>query len=135
MAGYNMVNAVQGCLLHQQRPLYLQPVNEHGRYPWMASDDIKHNMGEQIEDAGASCSNGGKGHNRLNDEEGLSTEPDVIWRANDVLMDQAPGPGDSSISFNAVSNTYTLEDDQDGSHCTTSTSPFNHCLHKAPPSS
>ena len=30
-----MVNAVRAHLLEQQRPLYLQPVDENGRYPWM----------------------------------------------------------------------------------------------------
>ncbi|KAG0197548.1 hypothetical protein BGX33_000520, partial [Mortierella sp. NVP41] len=35
MAGHNIANAVQGHLLEQQRPLYLQPVDTDGQYPWM----------------------------------------------------------------------------------------------------
>ncbi|KAF9080153.1 hypothetical protein BGX23_002572, partial [Mortierella sp. AD031] len=35
MAGHNIANAVQGHLLEQQRPLYLQPVDSDGKYPWM----------------------------------------------------------------------------------------------------
>ncbi|KAG0294208.1 hypothetical protein BGZ98_001851, partial [Dissophora globulifera] len=35
LAAHNMVNAVQGHLLHQKRPLYLQPVDKDGHYPWI----------------------------------------------------------------------------------------------------
>lgn len=125
MAGHNMVNAVQGHLLHQQRPLYLQPVDEQGRYPWMASEDVEE-IGQQIEDTstsstsfnavsntsttenntGAGSSNSGK---RGNHEDGLSG---IVWGAMDVAMDQAPEPVDSNSSFNVDSNTSTLENDQ-----------------------
>ncbi|KAF9356649.1 hypothetical protein BGX26_004962 [Mortierella sp. AD094] len=47
MAGHNMVNVVQGHLLHQKRPLYLQPVDENGHYPWMETEitrDAKDSM-------------------------------------------------------------------------------------------
>jgi hypothetical protein len=36
MAAENMCRIVQGYLMKQERPLYLQPVTEAGRYPWMA---------------------------------------------------------------------------------------------------
>ncbi|KAG0244112.1 hypothetical protein BG011_003038, partial [Mortierella polycephala] len=35
MAGHNMCNAIRGHLLEQQRPLYLQPQDSAGNYPWM----------------------------------------------------------------------------------------------------
>ena len=38
MAGHNMCNAILGQLEHQQRPLYLQPVDADGSYPWMQQD-------------------------------------------------------------------------------------------------
>jgi len=44
MAGHNMCNIVQGHLLEQQRPLYLQPVTKNGVYPWMkdlSSSEVK----------------------------------------------------------------------------------------------
>ncbi|KAG0058547.1 hypothetical protein BGZ92_007139, partial [Podila epicladia] len=34
MAGHNMCNAIQGHLLHQQRPHYLQPYDKDGNYIW-----------------------------------------------------------------------------------------------------
>lgn len=34
MAGHNIANAIQGHLLNQQRPEYLQPVDSDGDYPW-----------------------------------------------------------------------------------------------------
>ncbi|KAG0312601.1 hypothetical protein BG000_006183, partial [Podila horticola] len=34
MAGHNICNAVQGHLLKQQRPRYLQPKDVNGHYPW-----------------------------------------------------------------------------------------------------
>ncbi|KAF9152205.1 hypothetical protein BGX20_005209 [Mortierella sp. AD010] len=36
MAGHNICNVVRGHLLYQQRPLYLQPKDSDGEYPWMA---------------------------------------------------------------------------------------------------
>ncbi|KAF9990403.1 hypothetical protein BGZ75_001885, partial [Mortierella antarctica] len=35
MAGHNIGNIVRSHLLYQQRPLYLQPRDEAGKYPWM----------------------------------------------------------------------------------------------------
>jgi hypothetical protein len=35
MASENMNNVIKGHLIHQQRPLYLQPRREDGSYPWM----------------------------------------------------------------------------------------------------
>ncbi|KAG9071286.1 hypothetical protein KI688_005497 [Linnemannia hyalina] len=35
MASKNMNNAIKGHLIHQQRPLYLQPQRRDGTYPWM----------------------------------------------------------------------------------------------------
>lgn len=35
MAGHNMCNIVKTHLLTQTRPLYLQPIDEEGHYPWM----------------------------------------------------------------------------------------------------
>ncbi|KAF9983081.1 hypothetical protein BGZ80_007462, partial [Entomortierella chlamydospora] len=37
MAAQNMSNIVQGYLLKQERPLYLQPKTADGGYPWMKS--------------------------------------------------------------------------------------------------
>ncbi|KAF8938778.1 hypothetical protein BGZ47_008442, partial [Haplosporangium gracile] len=34
MAGHNIADAIQGHLLNQQRPDYLQPVDSDGNYPW-----------------------------------------------------------------------------------------------------
>jgi len=34
MAGHNMANIVQGHLLTQQRPRYLQPMDAEGKHPW-----------------------------------------------------------------------------------------------------
>ncbi|KAF9982287.1 hypothetical protein BGZ65_003029, partial [Modicella reniformis] len=39
MAAHNMCNAIRGHLLHQTRPLYLQPVDKDGNYPWMKDTD------------------------------------------------------------------------------------------------
>ncbi|KAF9126355.1 hypothetical protein BGW39_006691 [Mortierella sp. 14UC] len=36
MASDNMNNAIQDHLIHQQRPLYLQPRRQDGSYPWMS---------------------------------------------------------------------------------------------------
>ncbi|KAG9067159.1 hypothetical protein KI688_011940 [Linnemannia hyalina] len=38
MAAFDMYNLVQNYFLHQQHPLYLQPVDEDGHYPWMEED-------------------------------------------------------------------------------------------------
>lgn len=35
MAGHNMCNVIRGHLRSQVRPLYLQPVDKDGKYPWM----------------------------------------------------------------------------------------------------
>lgn len=35
MAGHNMVNIVRSHVEQQQRPLYLQPVDKDGHYPWL----------------------------------------------------------------------------------------------------
>ncbi|KAI7825704.1 hypothetical protein BC939DRAFT_476140 [Gamsiella multidivaricata] len=35
MVEYNICNVVRSHLLHQQWPLYLQPVDKEGHYPWM----------------------------------------------------------------------------------------------------
>ncbi|KAF8931278.1 hypothetical protein BGZ58_007727 [Dissophora ornata] len=35
MAGHNICNVILGHLEHQQRPLYLQPVDVDNNYPWM----------------------------------------------------------------------------------------------------
>lgn len=37
MAAENMSNVVQGYLLKQERPLYLQPKTADGKYPWVES--------------------------------------------------------------------------------------------------
>ncbi|KAF9110941.1 hypothetical protein BGX27_005676 [Mortierella sp. AM989] len=43
MAGHNICNAIRGHLHDQQRPLYLQPVDEKGEYPWMrAANPIRY---------------------------------------------------------------------------------------------
>ena len=34
-AGHNMCNIARSYILHQTRPLYLQPVDAEGNYPWM----------------------------------------------------------------------------------------------------
>ena len=39
MAAQNMVNIVRGHLLRQERPLYLQPIDEDNRYPWVEKVD------------------------------------------------------------------------------------------------
>ena len=36
MAAENMCKIIQGHLVEQERPRYLQPVTEDGRYPWTA---------------------------------------------------------------------------------------------------
>jgi hypothetical protein len=38
MAGHNIANVIQDYLHHQERPLYLQPVDASGNYPWMKSE-------------------------------------------------------------------------------------------------
>jgi hypothetical protein len=38
MAGHNICNAIQGHLLNQQRPLYLQPKDTDGNYLWMQNN-------------------------------------------------------------------------------------------------
>ncbi|KAI1314437.1 hypothetical protein EDD11_002181 [Mortierella claussenii] len=35
MAGHNICNAIRGHLVNQVRPLYLQPMDKDGKYPWM----------------------------------------------------------------------------------------------------
>ncbi|KAF9176568.1 hypothetical protein BGZ51_000312, partial [Haplosporangium sp. Z 767] len=35
MAGHNITNIVCHHLIHQQRPLFLQPIDSQGRFPWM----------------------------------------------------------------------------------------------------
>lgn len=189
-----MVNAVRAHLLEQQRPLYLQPVDENGRYPWMeetkSGEDGSSNSNSNSKNPWPTVENGvdstetemgiwGSGYTMdfgdkaaqfigagtsgasstscvresnqdnsqrvpkglapkevdqikailrralqhqeeeeesPNDEDGALTEPGVVWGAVDVIMDQAPGPGESSTSLNAVFSTCTPENDYDDSH-------------------
>ncbi|KAF9084795.1 hypothetical protein BGX23_010228 [Mortierella sp. AD031] len=60
MAAHNMCNVVRGHLLEQQRPLYLQPVDADGNYPWMQKDqnDSNQNKGKDaMEEAASTSSN------------------------------------------------------------------------------
>jgi hypothetical protein len=41
MAGHNMCNIIQGHLLNQKRPHYLQPRDSNGKYPWEDSSRPK----------------------------------------------------------------------------------------------
>ncbi|KAK3827375.1 MAG: hypothetical protein J3R72DRAFT_457060 [Linnemannia gamsii] len=50
MAGHNMSNIIKTHLLAQTRPLYLQPVDDEGHYPWMEDGESS-----RI-DTGSSCS-------------------------------------------------------------------------------
>ena len=45
MAAQNMCKAVQGHLTRQERPLYLQPVDAGGNYPWMESTSTSSTTG------------------------------------------------------------------------------------------
>ncbi|KAF9202300.1 hypothetical protein BGZ49_007506 [Haplosporangium sp. Z 27] len=45
MAGHNICNVVRGYLLYQQRPRYLQPVDENGNYPWMPTSGFVESSG------------------------------------------------------------------------------------------
>ncbi|KAK3821501.1 MAG: hypothetical protein J3Q66DRAFT_333459 [Benniella sp.] len=40
LGAQNIVNAVRGQLLDQERPLYLHPVDQDGRYPWLEARGI-----------------------------------------------------------------------------------------------
>ncbi|KAG0211194.1 hypothetical protein BGX28_008374 [Mortierella sp. GBA30] len=66
MAGNNIANVVQGHLLHQQRPLYLQPVDGNGHYPWMQAMSSS----SSSSNSGGSSSNGGSSSSsNSNDDE------------------------------------------------------------------
>ncbi|KAG0292900.1 hypothetical protein BGZ97_005482 [Linnemannia gamsii] len=41
MAGHNMCNIIQGHLLHQKRPHYLQPYDKNGNYIWEIEDNTQ----------------------------------------------------------------------------------------------
>ncbi|KAF9537458.1 hypothetical protein EC957_008100 [Mortierella hygrophila] len=69
MASENMNNAIKDHLIHQQRPLYLQPRRQDGSYPWM-----------DVAASGGSGSGGGEAG-------GLSAE------AMDISGDGAGGSG------------------------------------------
>ena len=54
MAGHNIANVVRGHLINQQRPLYLQPVDKDGSYPWMSertSGSTGNNSGSSVNTA------------------------------------------------------------------------------------
>ncbi|KAF9339591.1 hypothetical protein BGX26_009265, partial [Mortierella sp. AD094] len=105
-----MVNAVQGHLLHQQRPLYLQPVDEDGHYPWMESENAEHaedEVNQSIEETSVSCSSTSTYVNLQVDENGprpwTETETEIIWRAGDSMDTEDDGgqvleAGNSSAS-------------------------------------
>ncbi|KAF9089214.1 hypothetical protein BGX27_002542 [Mortierella sp. AM989] len=81
MAGHNMVNIVQGHLLHQQRPLYLQPVDENGHYPWMETEiarDAKDSM--DTENTGVA-----------EDKDGQALEETSSSSINDCIPENAQG--------------------------------------------
>ena len=82
MAAHNMVIAVQGHLLHQQRPLHLQPVDEQGRYPWMGTGDAgnaEDNTSQSIVETSISCSNSSSNyHIHPVDESGPWTEAEIV---------------------------------------------------------
>ena len=110
MAAHNMVIAIQGHLLHQKRPLYLQPVDEQGRYPWMGTGDAgdaEDNTSQRIEETSISCSScSGNYHIQPVDESGAGDPMDMQKR-----VDQALEPGDSTSNS-------TLEKDQGSSNRT-----------------
>lgn len=57
MAGHNICNVVRGHLLNQERPLYLQPMDATGTFPWMRSRGVKREASAELEEvAGESSS-------------------------------------------------------------------------------
>jgi len=62
MAGHNMCNAIRGHLLEQQRPLYLQPQDSAGNYPWMQDKpSFRPHSGRYGRQEGAKRKAGGEG--------------------------------------------------------------------------
>lgn len=130
MAAQNMVNAVRGHLIHQQRPLYLQPVNENGEYPW----EKQENVGSAEDKASQltvelKC---GSSSASTNYSPRQSDESELLWEAMDVdgvatwgyglLMEtedqckQAPEPSDDNTNLSTCSNKWIPENDQDDFH-------------------
>ncbi|KAF9930956.1 hypothetical protein FBU30_011065, partial [Linnemannia zychae] len=54
MAGHNICNIVRGHLVNQQRPLYLQPVDDKGRYPWMRAYSQSSSASSSSQSSGSS---------------------------------------------------------------------------------
>ncbi|KAF9330672.1 hypothetical protein BGZ91_000062 [Linnemannia elongata] len=82
MAAHNMVNAVQGYLLHQQRPLYLQTADENGRYPWMAT--------VMTRDSGNSKDTVITGDTEDKDDQALKGTSITAGNINDCIFDSVP---------------------------------------------
>ena len=83
MAAHNMVNAAQGHLLLQQRPLYLQEVDENGHYPWMAT--------EMTGDTGDSKDTVINGDTEDKDDQALEGTNITAGSINNCLLDSVPG--------------------------------------------
>ncbi|KAH7054816.1 hypothetical protein BKA57DRAFT_501348 [Linnemannia elongata] len=82
MAAHNMVNVVQGHLLHQQRPLYLQTVDENGRYLWMAM--------VMTGDSGNSKDTVITGDTEDKDDQTLKGTSITAGNINDCILDSVP---------------------------------------------
>jgi hypothetical protein len=78
LAGHNMCNIIQGHLLDQERPLYLQPVYADGTLVW-AQNKGKNNVKDQdLPDESENASQSPTKHALINLEE--DTSPTKIIR-------------------------------------------------------
>lgn len=59
MAANNMVNILRGHVEHQQRPLYLHPVDKNGHHPWLARGGNDTVLPEDPSQASSSSSRAG----------------------------------------------------------------------------
>ncbi|KAG0241900.1 hypothetical protein BGX31_000757, partial [Mortierella sp. GBA43] len=61
MAANNIVNILRGHVEHQQRPLYLHPVDKDGHYPWLErGENNTVQPGDRLQQASGSSSGAGK---------------------------------------------------------------------------
>ena len=86
MAGHNICNAVRGHLLEQTRPLYLQPIDQDGKYPWM----------ESTSSSSSSSSGGGSGGNGTGNGAGNDNSSSTGHGKGRANSRKRPAPSDDS---------------------------------------
>jgi len=72
LAGHNICNILKSFVEQQERPLYLQPVDEDGGYPWMDKDGK--NKDEQFKSAPSPSKRASPGRSRKRQVEEYDNE-------------------------------------------------------------